>query len=243
VKQLLLALLLTALASLSLSCKCHRDHTVRVIHETPQEEVISVDDIEVPLSKADLIEYNVTISNRERPNCGGTVIKSDDTETLILTAAHCIWDELKDPMTYGYVDFNNDDKYRVEVVDYSRNQDLALLRVTDKIDLKLAAKLADSPPVAGDPIWVLGYGARIDDIMSDGIISKAKTTSRHTPRTNCVIIDASAYYGNSGGGVYNEDDELVGVLIQNGPQHPTEGIWNYAVHLDEIKKFLEPYME
>jgi S1-C subfamily serine protease len=207
------------------------------------ENITNSDIILISLEdKSVLIEYNVTVSDGERPVCGGTVVKSTENETLVLTAAHCIFDRDKKPMEYGYVDFNDDDKYRVEVIDFNRKQDLALLKVTDSINIKEEALLAPTAPVASDKIWVLGFGAGVDDIMSDGIISKADVQSKWTPKTHCSIIDASAYYGNSGGGVFNEYDELVGVLIQNGPQHPGNGMWNYAVHLDEIKKFLERWL-
>lgn len=190
-----------------------------------------------------LTKYNVVVFNGERACCGGTVVKSTPEETLILTASHCIWNKDKTPMEYGYIQFDNDDKYRVEVEAYNRNQDLALLRVTDGIEEKDVAPIAEDSPMVGDKIWVVGYGAGVEDIMSQGIVSKSNTKSIHAPETHCILIDASVYYGNSGGGVYNDDNELIGVVIQIGPQHPTQGLWAYAVHPEEIKEFLAPYLQ
>lgn len=191
-----------------------------------------------------IIEYNVIVYKEERAICGGTVIASNTARTIVLTAAHCVLDEnTKKPMKYGYVGFNGDDKYRCEVVELLREQDLALLEVTDPIKSKRVAPIAGSSPVNGDMIWVIGFGAGIEDIISHGIVAKAEVYSKHTKYTHCVLIDASAYYGNSGGGVFNVNGALVGVFLQNGPQHPADGLWNYAVHYKEMIRFIQGYLK
>ena len=236
-KKLLFVLFVT-LALSGFSCKCHIQSIKPGLHKTTVG-VIVTDALNMPDL---LVETSIVVSNLEQECCGGTVIKSTENETLILTASHCIFDDNHDPMKYGYVGFNGDDKYKVKVIDYSRTQDLALLRVTDKITPKLIAILAFEAPIVGEKIWCIGYGAGTEDIMSSGIVAQSDTFSKHTPRTHCMIVDISAYYGNSGGGIYNESNELVGVLIQNGPQHPASGLWSYAVHFDEIEKFLQPHL-
>ena len=146
-------------------------------------------------------------------------------------------------MEFGYVKFKDDDKYRVVVVGLQQQQDLALLKVTDVIKKKKVAPLARQAPSTGTRIWVIGYGAETEDIVSSGVVSKDNIQSKLTPETHCVLIDASIYDGSSGGGVFNVNGSLVGVLIQNGPNHPTMGLWAYAVHLDEITKFLRGYIK
>lgn len=244
-KKFFLTLLIFTIALLGVNCKCY-EHSIIPPVETiiPQEieEIPTNDIILIPSPQADLIEYNVGVINPGISLCGGTVVRSTKDETLVLTAAHCIMFNDKTPMEYGFVEFNDDNKYRVIVIDYSRQQDLALLRITDPIELKEVTFLALEAPVSGDHIWVLGYGAKIEDLMSDGIVGKADVMHIYYKKRHCIIIDASATGGNSGGGIYNDYNELVGVLQGNGPQNPVDGMWNYAAHLDEIKKFLEKWL-
>ena len=248
-KKLFLAILILSFTLLGISCKCY-EHSV-----IPPVEIVdageSIDDmlpdndndlIIVPPDISTLIEYNVTVIYPNTGSCGGTVVESIPEATLVLTAAHCVLNKEAKTMKYGFIEFNDNGRYRVEVQAINRQQDLALLVVTDPIETKEAASLSLINPQTGDHVWVIGNGAGIEDLMSDGIIGKADVMHIYFKKQHCMIIDASAAFGNSGGGVFNDDNELIGVLSTNGPQHPVDGEWNYAIHLDEIKKFLRKYL-
>jgi V8-like Glu-specific endopeptidase len=224
-------LVFTAAVS-SMSCNQQDKRVVKVAQE--REWIIpDVPDTDI------LPEYNVTVYNTEDPVCAGTVIESTPERTLILTACHCVLVGHADIMDYGFVEFNGDDRYRVEVLGVSRSQDLAMLTVTDMIGAKLTARIASIAPKAGDRIQVAGFACGKEDIMSIGIIAK---TDDEWEGTHYMLIDAAVYKGDSGGGVYNTGNELIGVVSRNGPL-PDWGLWAYAVHYDEVAKFVARWIK
>lgn len=184
-----------------------------------------------------LQDYNVLIHRGELgPNCGGTVIQSNRFETLVLTAAHCIMEDDETPMKYGFIDTGDENLYRVEVIKFHRGNDLALLKVTDKIKPIKAARIARLTPAIGDDIWIIGFGAGVGDALSKGIVSKVHGSSWRD--IHVMQLDVTGWYGNSGGGAYNANQELVGVVIEFGPQGGAQAGWMFATHLEEIIKFL-----
>ena len=195
-----------------------------------------------------LKSYSVTLFHKDRilkGNCAGVVIHSSDKGTYILTAYHCIDDKKGKPEPYGFVEFDgvgNRERYRTEPVTYDRVQDLALLKITDKNPGKIYPRISPKDPVDGQEIWVIGYGARQRDILSKGIVSIADTYSIHT-YSHCMLVDASIYYSNSGGGVFNARGELLGIVVQIGPSFPHHGLWGYAVHSQELRRFVGNYFK
>jgi len=187
-------------------------------------------------SKELLEEYNVIVLNDEkRKVCGGTVIESSEEAIRVLTAFHCINTDDEKIIPFGFIKIE-EEVYRVEIEHFRRSQDLALLKVTDSISPLPKAANIGNEIVYGENVWIVGYGAAEEDIISHGTVAKVNSTSRWSG-THVSIIDGTAYYGNSGGGIYNEEDEIIGVLIEFGPAGP--GLWMYAVHVDEVHKLIE----
>ena len=237
-RKLLLFLLLAAV----LSCNC--DHRALTIHKVQPNPIINESpSLLRPAVPQRLVEYNVVVYNLNRANCGGTVVSASSSGIFVLTAAHCVINRQDQTiMPYGFISFNGDDKYRVTAIAVSRKNDLALLMTTDTTPLKLVAPLASSPPKVGDFVWIIGYGARVEDIVSHGTVAKENVASYHNTETRWLLVNGSIYYGNSGGGVFNSKGELVGVIVENGPQHPVWGLWASAVHLDTVRQFLDHYL-
>jgi len=184
-----------------------------------------------------LLDLNVAVANHGGTAiCGGTLVKHRGV-VKVLTAGHCVDDGLGQPkemMDY----FNGSKRIACNVVKFDRLNDLALLdpEVEQKDDCAVVSRANVQP---GDDIWVVGNGAGIDDIMSRGIVAAVDRDNHSGVNNN--IIDCTAWYGNSGGGVYNEDLELVGVLIQFGPQfggHGPETGFMYVVSQSQIRSFL-----
>ena len=83
--------------------------------------------------------------------------------------------------------------------------DLGFLRVYKSSGMKLEIiKIADITPEIGDEIYILGHplGARYN--LSKGIVS-------NLDRPFFMGVDAVMTFGNSGGGVFNSNGELVGI--------------------------------
>ena len=133
-------------------------------------------------------------------------------------------------------------------------------RDTEAMDLALLRAPTDAcvpahfgrPPGLGDPIWVVAYPWGRNMTLVGGIVSQVNGDppgDRATaPR---LIVDASVSYGSSGGGVYDADGRLVGVVEgyrtarvsfegDASPQYinvPVPGE-TYVVPLADIRRFL-----
>jgi len=109
-----------------------------------------------------------------------------------------------------------------------------------------------SPPRLGDPIWVVAYPWGRNMTLVGGIVSQINADppgDRATaPR---FIVDASVSYGASGGGVYDADGRLVGVVegyrtarVAFDGDAPHQSITvpvpgeTYVVPLADIRRFL-----
>jgi serine protease Do len=127
--------------------------------------------------------------------------------------------------------------------------DLALLRAPTEA---CAPAQLGTPPVLGDPIWVVAFPWGRNMTLVGGIVSQVNWDppgDRATaPR---LIVDASVSYGASGGGVYGTDGRLVGVVegyrtarvsFEGDAAHqsitlPVPGE-TYVVPLADIRRFL-----
>jgi S1-C subfamily serine protease len=94
-------------------------------------------------------------------------------------------------------------------------------RDTEEVDLALLraesgacapARFGD-PPVLGDPIWVAAYPWGRNMTLVGGIVSQVNDDPPGDRATAArLIVDASVSYGSSGGGVYDAEGGLVGLV-------------------------------
>lgn len=125
--------------------------------------------------------------------CSGAFI---DNIGDILTARHCI-DGFD---TFEVVTYENR-KYTAIVVATSTIHDLALIHI-DKLNtpyFKIAAKVE-----RGQSVSVLGSPLGITDTLTKGIIARIDG--------DVFLLDCSVLPGNSGGPVYNDDGQMVGIV-------------------------------
>jgi hypothetical protein len=186
-----------------------------------------------------LTEYNTILHDSiQRPLCGSTVIESTDTRTRVITAAHCV-----DSGSTFYIQPNNEELYEVEVIAFNYNDtDLAVLQTIDNpIPVQPAALVAMNEPELGADIWTLGCGAGEPDALSKGIVSKIYVEGHYGRLMN--QFDITVWYGNSGGGIFDYQGTLVGVVSQFGPQfergwfggEPETG-WMYGVPVSKMRE-------
>jgi len=116
------------------------------------------------------------------------------------------------------------------------SNDLLLLRpVNRNIQPKYYTEIAEIEPVTGTEIYVVGNPMGIEDVITDGrnIIYQG----------NFMYVIATTYFGNSGGGIYNYDGKLVGIMSHIANLKPKEGLPDYviagAVRLETILKFMK----
>ena len=120
--------------------------------------------------------------------CSGVLIEN----TKILTAKHCI-----DTFEEVYVE-----NISVKTIIASVDDDLAILVLSKPIPNKVVTKLAKYNSIIGDNVYHIGY-PRFSEYYSEGIVN-LKTKDHYY-----AILDIIP--GCSGGGVWNDKGDLVGI--------------------------------
>lgn len=163
-----------------------------------------------------MLNGSVTIySIREKGMGSGTVIKKTFNRMYILTCHHVIADYFTEenvlPTEKITVSYNSV-IYSADIIKHDESQDLALLEVYFNDPNLEEIKLADNSPKKGDIVYTVGnpMGARRN--ISKGIISNyLEEKDNENILVKFYIVDALCVFGNSGGGLYNENAELIGV--------------------------------
>ncbi len=170
--------------------------------------------------------------------CSGSLIAPD----IILTAHHCV-DSLRPVHASwsGTVDVFEDAK----VIQFDKENDLALLRITPKTNI-IPLKIVNpsKTPEVGQPIATIGHPVRAGSkdkstklqfdsndtfLISSGIVSgKADEV---------LITDTSLSPGNSGGPVFNLNGDIVGVVSRKRVEGIVGDI-GYATSALEVDKLV-----
>jgi len=179
----------------------------------------------------------------------GTIIKKTENEMYILTCYHVV-EEIIDlqskginiPITIGYSEIDRKNIiagliiYTAEIIKTNKEKDLALLK-TSLVDNKLiAVDIAKEEPQKGDIVYSVGSPLGLLRTISKGILSNKQN--------GFYFSDNTITFGNSGGGLYNEKGELIGVPAQvfaygNEEVSIPESSLGKSIDLQTIKGFLE----
>ncbi len=148
---------------------------------------------------------------------GGTGIVIDAAKGYVLTNAHVIAGATSVKATVGSTEAN------AKVVGQAPCEDLAVLQLTPKPGGLKAAKLGKASSVtSGDKVVAMGYPGSFESDVSqrrlqgtDGTVSSAAapgTISDDLPKYPALIQHAAPISpGNSGGPLFNEKGEVVGI--------------------------------
>lgn len=124
---------------------------------------------------------------------------------------------------------------------YNKKDDLALLIgiIPQKQDGPYVV-LAKERPVIGSNVWVIGSPTGIERNVTRCVLS----TIIYSKGVRMYRTCAEVYFGNSGGGMFNDNQELIGIMVQialssNWPGPVVVPGSGMAVSLPHIKKFLE----
>ena len=128
--------------------------------------------------------------------CTGVVIKNTPTESIILTAKHCIVFEGE-----IYVE-----SFRVDEVGVSYRSDLAYLVLNKFIPYKTPARISNYIPEHNDQIAIVGYPGM-------NLYTSTGTIFLQTSIEQYAFIDIIK--GCSGGGAFNTDGELIGIVVKH----------------------------
>jgi S1-C subfamily serine protease len=197
-------------------------------------------------TSSDLRHYTVALSSspdRDNIYCSGTII---DKTGGILTASHCT-QGLRNSGDTVYVILYSGEIYPAHFSWAAKTADLALVRIDGSVNLGIEAPIAENQPFyIGQEVSTVGMTMGFEWIHTYGRISSDFIRALDYPEFgNWMVLDITAGPGNSGGAIFNEDGEVIGILVAMVPPRlPVPipvigpGSFVFAVPLDVIHRML-----
>lgn len=206
-----------------------------IIYHAPEEE--EVDPAEkttayVADKSADTVVEvfvkNSSVSGTVSAGIGsGVIFSKDEAYTYIITNNHVV-----EGQTNLYIRTSGGVEYRALVVGTDWVSDIAVLRI-EAVGLPLAVCDVENPLKLGEDIVVIGnpLGA-LGGSVAKGVVSGLSRTIRveGVPMT-LLQIDAAVNPGNSGGGLFDMDGNLVGIVNAKSVGVDVDGI-GFAIPIE-----------
>lgn len=141
-----------------------------------------------------------------RTGVGSGVIVSPDG--YILTNNHVVGDAHE--IT---VELHNDVKYEARIVGTDSLSDVAVIKITQKVNNLPVAYLGDSEGLRpGDWVMAVGNPFNLSSTVTRGIVSAlGRRAGGDISYQDFIQTDAAINPGNSGGGLFNIEGELIGI--------------------------------
>ncbi|NBW09566.1 MAG: serine protease [Caulobacteraceae bacterium] len=186
-----------------------------------REMVERLDKMTVALVAGSIEENEITLM----PYCSGVWISKNE----IITARHCISDE---PI-FMYQVYGSEKIYTFDIMSEDPEHDLALLKSRADPPEHPAATLAESW-WAGQPVHIVGHTTGLGWTYIEGVISSSRML-RGNSTPPAIQISSPAWFGNSGGGAFNDDGQLVGISSWVSTRAP---MLSFFVNSEAINQFL-----
>ena len=153
-------------------------------------------------------------------------------ERHIVTVAHVI------EATSILVEVNGDLAEAV-TVGFDKERDIALLRS----DIPLGDQtfeLQDIDYTTGDQISAIGFPRGLDASLTTGVISNREVEFDFMPFSRFIQVDAPLNPGNSGGPVFNEAGDVIGIVDWRLSE--SQGL-NFAIAVSSVDRVVETWTE
>ena len=177
--------------------------------------------------------------NQVESGAGSGVIISSDG--YILTCAHVVSGASNITVTIGDTD------YPATVVGEDDTSDVAVLKI-DATDLTPATVGNSDSLAVGESVLAVGNPlGELGGTVTSGIVSalNRSVTIQGTSSTNTMSLiqmDASVSPGNSGGGLFNMNGELVGIVNAKSSDSDAEGL-GFAIPVNDAVKVAQELLE
>jgi serine protease Do len=140
------------------------------------------------------------------------------------------------------VEFLGREAVRARLIGFQPGADLALLQLDVVPSNPPVATLTDSSGVAvGDPVFIIGAPYGLTYSLSSGIVSavwNSNTVNREFPLAEFFQTDATINTGNSGGPMFNQKGEVIGIVSHMiSKSGGSEGL-GFVVTANTVKKLL-----
>lgn len=167
------------------------------------------------------------------PACSGTAIKSNEVETYILTADHCVRGKDHEMLIENIFVKLNGHFHVFRVVAYDEYVDIAVVVSVNRFPKVPVARVSNHVPAVGDTLYTVGNPRQLEDSIIPGML--ISNLEKNKSGEDQYAISAQYLPGISGGGVYNGQHELVGIATE----YLKDPGWGFCVPLPLIYDFLE----
>ena len=172
----------------------------------------------------------------------GFMVSGPNGECWLLTNAHSVEYHAQIKVKRR----GDDKKFIAKVLAVGEECDIALLTVESEEFWQNAIPLnLGDLPTLQDSVYVVGYPIGGDTIsVTSGVVSRIEVTAYAHGATELlgVQIDAAINSGNSGGPVFSEIGDCVGIAFQSYAGSDAENI-GYVIPTPVIRHFLEDYQK
>lgn len=138
--------------------------------------------------------------------------------------------------------FNNNKEVNAKVINYDADMDIAVIKVTDKVDMPAVAEFGDSNSLqAGELAVAIGnpLGKDLLGSVTAGIISaNNRDITIGKQKMSLIQTDAAINPGNSGGALVNSKGQVIGINTIKMSASGIEGL-GFAIPINEIKPRIE----
>ena len=168
----------------------------------------------------------------EMPYCSGVWIGQEE----ILTALHCMMMTETGTVKYKTLDDADKPSKVAKIVGFDPENDLAILHVDPKtMAPHLVASVAQES-WDGEHVNIVGHTTGLWWTYIEGVVSstRVKEDSRGRPRL-MLQISSPAWFGNSGGGAWNDRGELIGISSFITTKAP---LMSFFIHHEHIKQIV-----
>lgn len=171
----------------------------------------------------------------------GFIVTSDG---YIVTNYHVIADAYTGNYAVSVILYNGD-KYDAKIVGVEESSDVAVLKI-DATGLT-AATLGDSDSLqVGESVYAVGNPlGELSFSMTSGMVSALDrdittqdSTTGQTTTNNMFQIDAAVNEGNSGGPVYNQYGEVIGIVTAKYSDTGVEGL-GFAIPINDVTDIVD----
>ncbi|GLC31925.1 S1C family serine protease [Clostridium omnivorum] len=133
---------------------------------------------------------------------------------------------------------SNGKQANAKVVNYDANYDVAVVQITDKVDIPAVVELGDSNSLqVGEEVVAIGnpLGTDFFGSVTTGIVSALnRKISGDTNKATYIQTDAAINSGNSGGPLINSRGQVVGINTAKIKESGVEGL-GFAIPINAIK--------
>ncbi|WP_307478389.1 S1C family serine protease [Cytobacillus purgationiresistens] len=174
----------------------------------------------------------------------GVIFKKTEDEAYIVTNNHVI-----EGASNIEVSLHNGDKVKAELIGTDSLTDIAVLKVSGKIDGEVLPFGDSSKLRAGDQVLAIGnpLGLDLSRTVTQGIVSAVDrsigvSTSAGEWDLDVIQTDAAINPGNSGGALINSAGKLVGINSLKIANNGVEGL-GFAIPINEVQTIIDQLLE